>query len=185
MIKKYSNKINGFTLIELLVVIAIIGLLSSVVLINIESARKKSRDARRLSDMVSIQKALEIYKIDKGEYPPNTDMDDNCGGWDIGISGSDLFISSLNPDYFKETPKDPISSSPACGALGTENNYYYYRYIAGYEGCDSSQGRFYVLGIKNMETIASGNHPQSPGFACTTRNWSNGFEWVTGNFEKK
>lgn len=52
---------KGFTLIELLVVIAIIGIFSSIVIVFLNDARSKSRDARRKSDFRQISTALELY----------------------------------------------------------------------------------------------------------------------------
>jgi len=52
---------KGFTLIELLVVIAIIGILASIVLASLNTARKKSRDARRIADLNQIRLANELY----------------------------------------------------------------------------------------------------------------------------
>lgn len=65
--RKKGNK--GFTLIELLVVIAIIGILSSVVLASLNTARLKSRDAKRVSDMKQLQIALEFYFDQNSAYP--------------------------------------------------------------------------------------------------------------------
>ena len=61
VVKKLKQNQKGFTLIELLVVIAIIGLLASVVLLALNSARQKSRDAKRLADVRQIATALELY----------------------------------------------------------------------------------------------------------------------------
>ncbi|MBI4121984.1 MAG: type II secretion system protein [Parcubacteria group bacterium] len=63
------NQKKGFTLVELLVVIAIIGLLSTLAVVNIGSARSKARDVRRLSDVQQIGLALELYFADQGVYP--------------------------------------------------------------------------------------------------------------------
>lgn len=60
---------KGFTLIELLVVIAIIGLLSTLAVVALNSARKKSRDAKRVSDIRQIQTAAELYFNDCNAYP--------------------------------------------------------------------------------------------------------------------
>lgn len=61
---------SGFTLIELLVVVAIIGILASIVLVSLNGARMKARDARRISDLKAIQTALELYATTHGKYPP-------------------------------------------------------------------------------------------------------------------
>ena len=66
--KRIGNK--GFTLIELLVVIAIIGILSSVVLASLNTARLKARDAKRILDVKQLQNALQLYSEDNnGGYP--------------------------------------------------------------------------------------------------------------------
>ncbi len=68
----YRLRQNGFTLIELLVVIAIIGVLSSIVLASLSTARAKARDAKRVVEIDSVSKALDIYYTTTDSYPPTT-----------------------------------------------------------------------------------------------------------------
>ncbi len=83
-----SNK--GFTLIELLVVIAIIGILSSVVLASLNTARQKARDSRRTSDVQNLRLALELYAdANTGSYP--------------------TALADLAPTYIAVIPTDPGS----------------------------------------------------------------------------
>lgn len=69
-----KNNKAGFTLIELLVVIAIIGLLSTLSVLALNSARARARDAKRVADVKQIQTALEMYYNDAGDYPTDASM---------------------------------------------------------------------------------------------------------------
>jgi len=172
-----KSKIRGFTLIELLVVVAIIGLLSSVMLASLNSAREKARDAKRLSDMHQMQVALELYYNTFGSYP-NSDYA-GCGGWDSSGTPveSPSFITPLVSNNFLPTHLLDSKFEDICG------NYAYYRYTVGSYNCDASRGYYYVLGIRNMET--SGNpYKSSPGWNCAGRDWQGEFDWVVGRFEQ-
>ncbi len=67
---KKNNNEKGFTLIELLVVIAVIGLLSSIVLASLSSARARSRDAKRIAEMRSVESALHLYALNNNGNIP-------------------------------------------------------------------------------------------------------------------
>lgn len=60
-------KTKGFTLIELLVVVAIIGILASVVMSSLDSARKKGADAAIKSNLNSIRTQSSIWYDDNGQ----------------------------------------------------------------------------------------------------------------------
>ena len=89
---------RGFTLIELLVVIAIIGILSSIVLASLNSARKKGRDARRISVVKQLQLALELYYDSNGAYPAGAS--DSADDYATSLAGLTTggFIAALPTD---------------------------------------------------------------------------------------
>lgn len=93
-----SSKQKGFTLIELLVVIAIIGILASVVLASLNSARKKSRDARRVADIKQVQLALELY------------FDANGNKYPAGPFSA--LGAALAPTYIPVVSNDPVNVAP-------------------------------------------------------------------------
>ncbi len=110
------NKNNsGFTLIELLVVIAIIGLLASVVLLALNGARAKSRDAKRIADVRQIASALELYFNDYNGYPASTTA--------VGGNG-DIAAYGLTTTYMGQFPTAPTPFDSPC-ASAAQNAYVY------------------------------------------------------------
>jgi len=79
--KKYIYKKirEGFTLLEMLVVIGIVMILVGAVSSSYSTAQKKSRDARRKSDLAAIQNALEqYYSVCNYVYPSSINSGINC-----------------------------------------------------------------------------------------------------------
>jgi len=68
-----SQSKKAFTLVELLVVIAIIGILATLSVIALNTARAKARDAKRVADVKQVTTALEMFFNDNGRYPDNTE----------------------------------------------------------------------------------------------------------------
>lgn len=93
---------KGFTLIELLTVIAIIGIMSSVVLANLQSSREKARDTKRVADIKNLQLALALYFDINRKYPGAL------------LSGA----GELAPTYI------PVIPSPPSGVSGVASYIY-------------------------------------------------------------
>lgn len=119
---------RGFTLIELLVVIAIIGILSSVVLASLNSARARGRDSVRMQDLRSIQSALELYASSNGGRYPSTGGSyyGACSGFGgRATTGSAGYIPDLAPTYIPELPTDPRPNGTAgCYIYRSDGNHY-------------------------------------------------------------
>lgn len=170
-----SNKIKknkGFTLIELLVVIAIIGLLSTLAVVALDSAREKSRDSKRVTDIRQIQTALELYFSDEEQYPVGNGFSLGEGASCEGATAtcvcldSDGFTDRINCDdggtdviYMGLVPANPkpdgavydyigwnIASAGACDG--------------GLTACDSYEITFTLEGEVN--DLASGPHVATP-----------------------
>jgi len=110
---------GGFTLVELLVVISIIGLLSTLAVVSLNSARVKARDAKRLADIHQIQTALEFFFNERNGYPglsgdPIASVQAILGSGSYGClsSGGWAQRGCQNP-FMANVPTDPgVGGSP-------------------------------------------------------------------------
>ncbi|MDO8482859.1 MAG: type II secretion system protein [bacterium] len=112
-----KNRFRAFTLIELLVVIAIIGILSSIILTNLNGSRQKARDVKRVSDVKQLQLALALY------------YDSNNGKYPRTLASGDA--TELAPTYIPAIP------TPPGGVSGAAVSYLYVPIAVGGAYCNS------------------------------------------------
>jgi general secretion pathway protein G len=82
---------SGFTLVELMVVIVIIGLLATVVIINVLPATDKAAVTKAKADVATLEQGVEMYRLNKLRYP----------------SGAEGLQAVSSEGYVKRLPKDP------------------------------------------------------------------------------
>jgi general secretion pathway protein G len=121
-------KKSGFTLIEILVAATIVAVLSVIGVVSYTSINKRSRDAKRKSDLEQVRSALEMYRADNGYYP----------GSSTGFTTLTGLTSALVSTYLPSIPTDPKSTSQTpityfYSPLGTVAPFYSYCICANLE----------------------------------------------------
>jgi len=145
-LKKKNNK--GFTIVELLIVIVVIGILALLVITTYSGIQAKARNAKRQTDVASIQTQLEAFFSQNGYYPSLTDM--NSSTW-LGTNVKSLDQTALtdpsNPTQSKTLVTAPVaksysyavSDSSGASCEATDTNCAQYTLTATYEGTVNGQ----------------------------------------------
>jgi type II secretion system protein G len=144
-----TQKQKGFTLIELLVVVAIIGVLATIVLSSLSNARAQARDARRVSEMKNLEKALEMYYLDYNQYPPFDVATDTYAS----VSIIEAFESSMAP-YITIDLMDKLYSSQSGSAF-----FFYYKSKPGQNY--QNYGMMASLEVSSLEKTDGGYYSTS------------------------
>jgi len=138
-----TNK-KGFTLIELLVVIAIIGILASVVLASLSTARGKGNDAKVKGQLASVRNAAEIYYSNNNKYGPASTDSCTTNMFADTASGMAALTASSTTSF-------PTGTNLVCNS--TDSAY-------AVSGALSTSGQYWCVdsnGISKQETAALGS----------------------------
>lgn len=111
------KKQSGFTLLELMVVIVILGILASFVVPNLLGNKEKADQQKAVTDIVALENALDMYKLDNSVYPTTE-------------QGLDALVSAPSPEprnyrsggYIRRLPTDPWGNDYQYISPGTQGN---------------------------------------------------------------
>ncbi len=116
---------KGFTLVELLVVIAIIAILSTLAVVALNSARQKSRDAKRVSDIKQVQTALELYFGDQNAYPTAATAVTLGDATHLTLSSTNGFAATAaGTTYMGNVPSNPSPNGASYSYTSADGSTY-------------------------------------------------------------
>lgn len=97
---------RGFTIVELLIVIVVIGILASITIIAYNGMQNGATASREISDLQSIDRAIQLYYVDNGAYPSTGGV----ASW-VGWSQLPNFVPGITPKYIAKQPQRTDSVS--------------------------------------------------------------------------
>jgi type II secretion system protein G len=134
---------RAFTLIELLVVVAIIAILAAIAVPNLLAAQLRAKVSRAQAELKSMANALEIYRVDNRQYPPNSGVGQDSNPFAAAnpvsrrlqpLTTPVSYIHALPADIFR--PKhDPSGGSPT-----SYDSYDYFEASQASEGSGQTSG---------------------------------------------
>lgn len=98
------RKTSGFTLIEVMVVVVILGILAALIVPKIMSRPEQARRVKVKQDILAIQSALDLYKLDSGMYPST---DQGLQSLVTKPSSPPVPRNWKSDGYLQEAPIDP------------------------------------------------------------------------------
>jgi general secretion pathway protein G len=97
-------KQKGFTLIEIMVVVVILGILATIVVPKIMGTPDQAKIVKEKQDILAIQSALQLYKLDNGVYPTT---DQGLQALVSQPTASPVPENWKTGGYLQQLPKDP------------------------------------------------------------------------------
>ena len=95
---------KGFTLLEIMIVIVILGILGSMIVPNLLGNVDKAERQKAVSDISSLEQALDMYRLDNGRYPTT---DQGLQALVEKPTSSPEPRSYREDGYIKRLPQDP------------------------------------------------------------------------------
>lgn len=95
---------TGFTLVELMIVIVILGLLATVVVINVLPSQDRAMVEKAVTDVRTLEQAVEFYKIDMLNYPTTEQGLEALVSAPAGLNRPERYRAG---GYIKNLPQDP------------------------------------------------------------------------------
>lgn len=95
---------RGFTLVELMVVIVIIGLLATVVMVNVMPSQDRAMAEKARADVSVLEQALETYRLENLSYPTTEQGLDALVEAPAGLSRPERYRRG---GYVRRLPRDP------------------------------------------------------------------------------
>ena len=102
--RRKRRRDEGFSLVELMVVIVIIGLLATIVIINVMPAADRAALTKARADIATLEQGVEMYRLDNQRYP-------------TGEEGLNALVAGR---YIRRLPDDPWGNPYRYAAPGPD-----------------------------------------------------------------